>query len=152
MYGTGIILYSLIPLGILAAIVFFIVWVVKKTSGGHHTTATDWKKLLVGSAILIILPFFIGFFTSAIFDQLVKTESFVMMVTLALIFIIMGIIMMRNQTISYSLIGGSIISLVYSVGLNYNTVDSKVMVVFVGIALALLIIIAFKKFQEKEAA
>ncbi len=142
---------SIVPLGILAGIVFFIVWAVKKSHGGQ-ITANDWKRLLVGVAIMAILPFFIGFLTSSIFDVLAKTESFIMMVTLALLFIIAGIAVMKNKTISYSLIGGSIISLVYSFGLNFEIVDSKVLVIFTGVALALLIVIAYKKFQEKEVA
>lgn len=150
MYGFYWVFEALIPIGFLVGLVWLIVHLTRNKTGDRHSTAQDFKRMGVGAAITIILPFFIGFLTSAIFDQLEATKPFVMMVALALLLIIVALFISHHTVISYSLITGSIISLVYSTALNFETVNPKVMAVFAGIALAIVIGVAVKKLHDKE--
>lgn len=144
-------IFGLIPIGFVIGIVFLIVYLVRKGTKKQKTTAQDFKRMGVGAAITIVLPCFIGFLTSAFFNRLDNTNSFVLMVTMALIFIIIALFISHHTVISYSLIAGSIISLVYSTALNFESVDPKIMTIFAGVALAIVIAVAFKKLSDKEA-
>lgn len=145
----GWLFYLLIPLGFIGGIIWLVVYLVRRKSQSTNKPI-DWRRFGVGIALITVLPFFIGFSTSAIFNELVKTSSLIMMLIMAAFFLIIGLIISRNTVISSSLIIGAIISMVYSLMINIQTISPAVMVILVGIALAVLIYFAYKKFHDDE--
>ncbi len=141
--------YLLIPLAVIGGIVYFIVYLARRNKQ-VNAPLFDWRRFGVGVAISIVLPCFIGFATSAVFNELNKTDSFITMVIAALIFLIVGLVIGHHSVISVSLIIGSIFAFIYALSINFESIPPSIMTILAGLGLALLIFFAYKKFQEKE--
>ena len=139
----------LIPLAVIVGIVYFIVYLARRNKQAN-APAFDWRRFGVGAAISIVLPFFICFATSAVFNELNQTDSFVTIVIASLIFLIIGLVIGHHSVISVSLIIGSILAFIYALSINFESIPPSVMTILAGLGLALLIFFAYKKFQEKE--
>src|SRR3990172_8453408 len=130
MYGSFIcIIFAVLAffVGVPVLVVYF---VKKKQNGGPPF---DFRRLIAGMAITLILPFFIGFATSAVFDQLAKTESFVMMLVMAVIFLIIGLVIGHVSVLSTSFIIGSIALIVYAMSINIEHISAPVMAIIAGL-------------------
>lgn len=153
MYDGGSIIMAilgwlLVPVVVIGGIVFLVIHLTrKKDQPGMGGLA--WKRFGVATAIAFILPFFIGFSASAVFDELVATDSLIMMTLLAFIFIVVGIVISHHTVISASLIIGSVIALVYALGINLESIPPQAMAIIAGLGLALLIYIAFRKLHDQ---
>ncbi|KKQ18875.1 MAG: hypothetical protein US31_C0001G0062 [Berkelbacteria bacterium GW2011_GWA1_36_9] len=142
-------IYPLMYFLVIGGIIFVIVKATAKRKPG--APPIDWRQFGVGTAIMFVLPFFIGFSTSAVFNELAKTESLIMMLVMAVIFLIVGFTISHHTVISTSLIAGSIIAIIYAIGINLESISPSVMAILAGLGVAILIYIAYKKFQEQEA-
>lgn len=142
--------YFLIPLAIIGGIIALVIFLIRRKNQ-PKAAPIDWRRTGVAIAISVVAPFFIGFATSAIFNELAQTSSLIMMIAMAIIFLIVGLSIGHHTVISGSLIVGAIIAIVYAVGINLDVVPPSVMTILAGLGLALLIYFAYKKLQEKEA-
>lgn len=143
----GIIMSLMWPIGLIALIVYL----VRRKSEGKKMSALDWKRFGVGVAITVVLPSFIGFATSAVFGKLASPSGFTTMMIMAVVFFIIGLILMKNITISASLIIGSIIAIIYAISINIDIISPQIMATIAGLGVIVLIIFAFKKLNDKEA-
>jgi len=143
---------ALIPLAFIGGVIALIVYLVRRNKNPQSAPPFDWRRFAVAIAISFILPSFICFSTSAVFNELLKTESLIMSLLMSVIFLIAGLTIAHHTVISGSLITGSILAIVYMVGLNIETVPPAVMTILAGLGLAILIYFAYKKLQEKEMA
>lgn len=141
-------IYPLMFLLVIGGVIYVIVKATAKKKPG--APPIDWRQFGVALAIMTVLPFFIGFSTSAVFDKLQQTNSLIMMVAMSVIFLIVGLAIAHHTVISSSLMIGSVVAIVYAVGLNIETVPPAVMAILAGLGLALLIFFAYKKLQENE--
>lgn len=142
-------IYPLIYLLVIGGIIFVIVKATAKKKPG--APPIDWRQFGVGAAIMFVLPFFVGFSTSAVFNQLAKTESLIAMLVMAVIFLVVGLVISHHTVISTSLIAGSVIAIIYAIGINLESISPSVMAILAGLGVAILIYVAYKKFQEQEA-
>lgn len=142
---------ALIPLAFLGGIAALVIYLVRRKNN-PKAPLFDWRRFGVAAAISFILPFFICFSTSAVFNELAKTQSLIMAIIMSIIFLIIGLVIAHHTVISGSLIAGAIIAIIYMVGLNIETVPPVVMTILAGLGLAILIYFAYKKLQEKEVA
>ena len=142
-------IYPLFFFLFIGGVVFFVIKMTGRKKQG--VPPVDWRQFGVGAATMFVLPFFIGFSTSAVFNQLAKTESLIMMLAMAVIFLIVGFVISHHTVISTSLIAGSIIAIIYAIGINLESISPSVMAILAGLGVAILIYIAYKKFQEQEA-
>lgn len=141
-------IYPVIYLLVIGGIIFFIVKMTGRKKQG--APPIDWRQFGVGAAIMLVLPFFIGFSTSAIFNQLAKTESLITMLVMAVVFLIVGLVVSHHTVMSTSLIAGSVIAMIYAIGINLESISPSVMAMLAGLGVAVLIYFAYKKFQEQE--
>lgn len=148
MFYFGYLFYLLIPIAVIGSIVWLIVYLVKRKNQ-PNSRSIDWRRFGAGLAITVILPFFIGFSTSAVFNQLAKTESLIMMLAMAAIFLMIGLVIAHHTVISVSLIIGSIIAIIYALIINLATISPAIMTILAGITLAILIFFAYKRFHEE---
>lgn len=143
---------ALVPLAFIGGIIALVVYLVRRSKNPKEVAPFDWRRFGVAVTTSFILPFFICFATSAVFNELIKTESLIMAIVMSVIFLIVGLAIAHHTVISGSLIVGSIIAIIYMVGLNIDTVPPAVMTILAGLGLAILIYFAYKKLQEKEIA
>lgn len=139
----------LIGPGLLIGFIVLITYLARPNK--QNQPPVDWRRFGVGVAIITVLPCFVGYLTSAVFDKLQSTNSLIMMVTISIAFIIAGLFIAHHTVISASLMIGSIIAVVYAVGLNIDTVPPSVITILAGVGLALLIYFAYQRLREKEA-
>src|SRR3989344_5799826 len=116
----------LIPLAVIVGIVYFIVYLARRNKQ-VNAPVFDWRRFGVGAAISIVLPFFICFATSAVFNELNQTDSFVTIVIASLIFLIIGLVIGHHSVISVSLIIGSILAFIYALSINFESIPPSVM-------------------------
>jgi len=137
------------PIVIIGIIVFLIR---RKHGDKPGMTLHDWKKFGMIVSIAALLAFFIGFFTAVFFASLAATGPFAMMLVLEIAVIVGGILIRTRPAVSYGLVLGGVFNLIYNFGLNVQHLDPSVAVIFIGIALFVMIAIAYKKFQDVEEA
>lgn len=140
---------ALVPLAVIGGIIALVVWLVKRKKNPNQPVF-DWRRFGVGVAMSIMLPFFISFSTSAVFNELAITISFISMIIMAVVFLIIGLIVSHHTVISTSLIIGAVIEIIVAFAYNMNSVPPSVMAILAGLGLAVLIFFAYKKMQEQE--
>ncbi|MBM2820725.1 MAG: hypothetical protein HW405_485 [Candidatus Berkelbacteria bacterium] len=148
---TGIFIILFVLALFMGGIAALIVYLVKRKQKDQKMDPLAWKRVGLGLIMSFILPYFIGFSTSAVFDKLVDDRSFIMMIAMSVIFLIIGLIIAHHTVVSTSLIIGSTAAIIYILILNIEDITPSVMAIVAGIGLAILIFFAYKKLQEKEA-
>lgn len=144
-----IFVYALIPLLFFGGVIGLIVWLARRKNKPSQS-AFDWRRFGVGAAMSIIVPYFISFTTSAVFNQLASTASFISMITMAIVVLIIGLVIAHNTVISAGLTIGSIIEIIVAFVYNSDSVSPSVVAILAGFGLAVLIYFAYRKMQEQE--
>ncbi len=147
-YFISGIFWLLIILLIPGLIIYFIVRALTKKEG-RKLTLNDLKKVGVVAAIAILIPSFIYYLNITLFSDIEQSGAVFFMVFLAILFIMTGLIISENITLSTSYLIGGIISLIYVAGVNYSGIDPIIRVLIVGFGLAALIGISYFKLKEK---
>ena len=136
----------LISLGVLALVVMSIVRLISHPKGNEQRkpiTLDEFKKVSVGTAIAILLPLFINLTTSTIAPDIKDATGFALSLILSLGGLAGGYFARRNIVVGGGVITGSLISLLYSIGIRFNTFDIWTQLIIVGIGLICATFIAY---------
>ena len=142
-----IIFYGLGSLIIPAVIIIFVVWLARRNKDAQPI---DWRRIFVGMALTLLVPYFIAFLTDAIFLTTSSSVAFSLMLTLAIIFLLVGIVISRHTVISSGFVLGSITSLAYNMLINSSNISPTIITIIAGGGLAILVYFSYKLMQEKE--